>query len=216
MNSLVARHLKDFGSPAKTRKGDRNGVPDFSGAPEPDAPDMPVGTEPAPDIEAIRAAARDEGYQAAVAELRSAHDAALSDMQAAHEAALSALRQQLEIEVAETIGARFSALLADLGAQIGSEAARVLAPFVTAEVEKRLADRFAEELKAVLVAEGTVSVSLKGPESLFERVRAHPALSGMTLDRVESDDVDISAGIGARILSTRLAVFGETLAEVLP
>lgn len=191
-------------------------MPEFPADPGPDVAAMQAEAGPAPDLDAIRAAARDEGYQAAVAELRSENEAALAEMQAAHDAALAALRQQLEIEVTETIGARFSALLADLGAQIGGEAAHILAPFLASEVEKRLADRFAEELKAVLAAEGTMCVTVRGPESLFERLKAHPALAGMTLDRAEADEVDLSAEIGSRILSTRLAAFGETLAEVLP
>lgn len=207
MTSALTRHLKDFSAP-----DDRRREPRAHGHPRDEAHRGDSG----PDLEAIRASARDEGYRVATDELEGRYEQALAKARAAHETACRELRQQLEIEVAETIGARFNALVDDLGRQIGDEAARVLSPFVGHEVERRLADRFAEELRSVLRSQDLLSVTVSGPQPLFARISAHPALEGIALCHDETDAVDLTAEIGSRVLATRMAAFADDLSQVLP
>lgn len=202
MTSILARYLTDFGGGGAAR----NPTPAPVQAPL-------VEAAPAIDLDAVRHAACEEGRQAAEAELAARREAALSELAAHHEAEIAKLRNRYEAELAEAIARRFEAMRAELGREIGRQAAEALAPLVERKVGESMAERFADAIAAALGDAGTAKVTIRGPAYLFGYLERLPALSAIGLAHVETDDVDLSTEIDGTILATRIAALAESLAE---
>jgi hypothetical protein len=201
--SGIARYLKDFD------------------APEPEAPAASVvgdtvfsqpesGTV---DVEAERAAAYEAGRRAALAEAeaRLEEELRLQDERRHH--ALAALTERYEGEIKAAIPSRFEALAAKLGEEISAQVAEILAPLVEKAVVERMVGRFAKVV-AEAVSEGA-AVTVSGPHSLFDKLAADPALAGVDLKHIATDEIDLSIETGSTLIATRLEAWTAELREAL-
>lgn len=213
MSASIARYLKDFGEPQPapvllTPQFDIGGMADEFDFPA-------VVEEPAIDLEAERAQAHAEGFEAARAEAEEKWTAEKQALEAAHAAALLELRERSEIQAAEKIEAGLNAIAGKLAAAVGEQTAAALVPFL----EASLVDKAVEEL-AVLVRKamfdgdiGTIAVS--GPGEMFGKLKAALGADAPVLRHVEADDLDLSVDIDGSVLVTRLSAWAASLRKVL-
>jgi len=206
--AAIARYLKDFDAPVET---EAKRVP----------ADAPVSADqaiplPEPEIldpAAERAAAFEEGRQAAFADAAARQEEALRLQDEQHRLALDELTARYEGEIAATFSARFDGLATDVGNRLGRQVAELLAPLVERSVTDRMVGEFAAVISRA-VGEGA-AVTVGGPKALFARLAASPELAGADLRHVETEEPDLSIEFASTLIATRLAAWTDELREVL-
>lgn len=217
MSVQLARYLKDFGAPPRAPAS-------FLKPPAFAADDMAAGADEAPamvpaappvDVEAERAEAFAEGRAEAEAELSARHAAEIASREEAHAAELAALAERYEGQYAAALAERFATMAAGTADLVAAQVAPVLAPLLgealTARAVSDLAAMVAEGLQA---GEG-MTITVKGPESLFEKLKSHFAEPAPVFRHVEMQDVDLTVEFGETVLVTRMAAWADTVRKVL-
>lgn len=215
MSLQLSRYLKDFSAP---RLDAMPMTPRYF----PELDDFPgQGTHarpepvPAVDIEAERAEAFAAGRAEADAELEARHDAAIGEIQARHAEELEALRTRCDTEIASMIAARFAAMEAQLGVAVGDQVARVLAPVMDEVLTEKSVRDLADMLSAGLRSGEAGTVIVKGPATLFEKLKQHLGDDSTVFQHQETGDVDLSVEYGNAILVTRMAAWADAVRKVL-
>lgn len=161
----------------------------------------PVETEPPVDVSALR---RD--FEAEMAD-------ALQKQAAAHEESLRDARagwveQQgdaLARRIDEHIAAAFEALRLDVS--------RVLAPFVSREIQSEALKELMEAARIALETEDPPAIRLAGPKDLIEKISKSLTVQASSVTLVETDDVDVTVDLGRTKIETRLDAWMRRLSE---
>lgn len=212
MSVQLARYLKDFSAPSQA-------APSFfpsSGFAGPSAPALPAQPAAPPvDVEAERAEAFAEGRAAAEAELTARHDVELQALRQAHVEEIEALRSRYEEDYAKALAARFSGLTEAVADLVAAQAAQVLAPVLTEMLTKGAVADLARMIAAGLGAGEGLTVTVKGPASLFQQLKSHFGENAPAFRHVEMQDVDLTVEFGEAVLVTRMAAWADTVRKVL-
>ncbi len=184
----AARYLTEFGvegTTGATRPGDASGSPEA-------ALRHKLDEAFARGVEAGRVAAREEA------------DAKLSGQQVLFAKRLELERQKWAIGTGDKLANKLTKGLRDLEARIADSAARVLRPFVEAELHRQSIAELRSSLGALVATEAGVNLHISGPADVLDVLRTQlkdknpPAVFEVT----EEPDVRIVAG--QAVLETHL------------
>jgi len=210
MSAMIARYLKDFGTPA------------FAAAEtalnEEDEPFGSLGQdfeEPAPDLDTVRREAYAEGHEAAASELSARHEDEMAALATHHEEAMKALRDEHEALLAAILSERLAALTDELSRSVTEATAQVILPFLGEVVARRAVEDLAGALKSALDEGDAGRVKIRGTESMFHRLSAQMGEKAALLDFEMSDAMDLTAEFGSSVLVTRLGAFAAGLEKVM-
>ena len=213
MSAQLARYLKDFGAPRA--KAPAFQPPSFAGEDDGMALAEPPLALPPVDIEAERAAAFAEGRSEAEAELQEKHDAEIVALKEAHRAELETLRLRYEQDYAMALAERFSMLTGEVADVVAAQAAQVLAPVMNQVLTKGAVADLARMIAEGLQDGEGVAITVKGPENLFEQLKARFEEPAPVFRHVETQDVDLTVEYGDTVLVTRMAAWADTVRKVL-
>jgi hypothetical protein len=216
MSVQLARYLKDFSPPPRTRASFYPSAAPGMGAGNALHDDFPMpSAEPPVDIAAERADAFADGRAEAESELGAVHAAALEAMAAAHRAELDAMKIRYEEDYAAVLAQRFLTLSSDVVDRIAGETAAVLAPVLDDVLTERAIADLARIVSEGIHAGEAVTITVKGPESLFEQLKSHFPEPVPAFRHVEMQDVDLTVEFGETVLVTRMAAWADTVRKVL-
>ena len=162
-------------------------------------------------IDAAHASGFESGKAAAVAAL----EARLEAEQALFAQQRASERQVWVAEEAEKLAQRLSAGLGELEARIADTTARVLEPFLSAELRRQVIAALRVELEALLTKEPRISLSVTGPEDLLQALRDQLAGKACTATHLPNAEPDVRITAGQTILETRLGAWAAKIQEVL-
>ncbi len=147
---------------------------------------------------------------------------ALASIEAKLEEQRTQFARQLEAERAvwakqegQRLGAQLTAGLGTLEAQIGDATARVLAPFLDAQLCRQAVAGLRAELDVLLAKDAGLSVSIAGPEDLLEALRKDLADRAGSVTYVAREDCDVRISADQTLLETRLAAWKAGIEEAV-
>ncbi|MDP9837761.1 hypothetical protein J2T09_002518 [Neorhizobium huautlense] len=219
MSASIARYLKDFGEPQPapamlTPEFDIGGFGGQGGIS--DDFDFPaVEPEPAIDLEAERAEAHAEGFEAARAQAEEKWTAERQALEAAHAAELAELCARLEVQASEKIEAGLNAIAGKLAAVIGEQTAAALVPFLEQSLADKAVDELADLIRKAMFDGDIGTITVSGPGEMFEKLKTALGSDAPVLRHVEADDLDLSVDIDGSVLVTRLSAWAASLRKVL-
>ena len=194
----AAAYLTEFGGEASLRR--RHGEGSTASAGETSAR-----------IDAAHASGFESGKAAVMATL----EARLEDQRAAFARQLASERQAWVAEEAEKLGARLSAGLGELEASIAETTARVLEPFLRAELRRQAIAALRADLEVLLTKEPGISVSVAGPEDLLQALRDQLSGRACAATYLPSGEPDVRITAGQTILETQLGAWAAKMAEAV-
>ena len=105
--------------------------------------------------------------------------------------------------------------LGALEAQIADAAARVLAPFLDAQLCRQAVAGLRAELEVLLAKDAGLSVSISGPEDLLEALRKDLAGKAGAVTYVAGNGCDVRISADQTLLETRLAAWKASIEEAV-
>lgn len=213
MNAMLTKYLKDFSAPQPIRPVGGDILESLSGSP---LASMDFGPDPEPpvDIEAERREAHEEGYSEAEAFFEQKHATELASLREAHAKELQAMAETHENDTIWMIHTRFHEMTQVISQTVAEQTLQVLLPVFEEDVTRRAVERLAEVVRETLLESGISTVVVRGPERLYERLKALLENQGIESRFIESASVDISVEINETVLTTRLATWAQSLSEV--
>jgi hypothetical protein len=194
--SYLMEFGRDGGLPLQRRDA-RSGVAEADGA--------------AARIDAAHAGGFESGKAAAMATL----EARLEEERASFARQLASARQAWVADEGEKLAQHLSAGLGELEARVAETTARVLEPFLEAELRRQAVAALRAELEAVLSREPGIEVGVTGPEDLLQALREGLAGRACAATYRPSDAPDVRIVAGQTILQTRLAAWVARIEEAL-
>ncbi len=185
-------------------------LPEFGAAGEP---------KPAPGaaalLKASKTAAVDEayakGHERGKADAEAGLSAKLAEQKARHDAELAAAREAWALQEGGKLADQLAAGLKDIETRIAAAAARVLQPFLAAELRKRAIADLVENLSVLLAHDSAAPVDICGAPDLLEALRARLGGSRAGINYHPDQTSDVRVTVGQTVLETRL---GDWIAKI--
>jgi len=148
--------------------------------------------------------ARADGFESGRAAGEVALDARLAEQRAAFERQLAAERKAWACQEGEVLAQRLSAGLKEIEAKIADATARVLAPFLTAELRRQAVADLRRDLEILLAKEAGIALSISGPKDLLDALRSQLADGLGAIAYLPNEACDVRVSAGQTVLQTRL------------
>ncbi|MCZ7932112.1 hypothetical protein O9X90_07290 [Agrobacterium leguminum] len=217
MSASIARFLKDFGEaqpqPAAQAFGDPLADTDFlSGF----ADGASGFDEFAPvDVESEKQAAYDRGREDATREITEKMQAEREELIAAHAAELEALRSGHLEEIAASLSHGLREGIDAIAANLSEQTANILAPLLTEKLSLKAVSALADVVRSAMPDGEGVTLVVKGPKDLFERLKTQPGFEEETMKFTETTDIDLSVELGESVFVTRMSAWASSLRKVM-
>jgi hypothetical protein len=213
MNAML-KYLKDFSVPESTALVESSILSSLAGSP---LPDMSFLSEPEPeiDLEAERQQAFDEGYDKARLELEEHFAGQLAAIANDHDQEIRAMEERHDTEVMRVIHARFFDMTVAISQSVADQTLQALLPIIDADVARRSVVALADAVRKAMTEEKAADVLVRGPMRLYEMLKPKFDERGIACRHVEAETVDILVEINETVLTTRLGVWAQSLAEVM-
>jgi hypothetical protein len=153
----------------------------------------------------------ERGQAAAEAEFA----ARLAEQQARHDAELTTAREAWALQEGGKLADLLAAGLKDIEKQIAAVTARVLQPFLAAELRNRAIADLAENLNVLLAQGGAASVAVFGAPDLLEALRIRLGGDGAGISYHPGQTGDVRVTVGQTVLETRLGDWVAKIEEAL-
>jgi hypothetical protein len=212
MSASLARYLRDFSEPEALPPAIIGSSFDADFEEE---LQIELPAAPSVDLEAERAEAHEQGYQAASDALRLEFEKEREALLAAHAEELAALREKLESEAAAVIAARLEQIAALAAQAVSDQTAAVLAPLVDGALAAEAVGEMASLIQAAVLEGDVGTLTVRGPAHLFEQLQEALGPHTPLLRHIESADLDISVDIGETALVTRISAWSASLKKVM-
>lgn len=177
-----------------------------SAAPVPPAP---------PDLDAIAAAAREEGRREGEALAARAAQAALAAEREAAAAALAETRKSWVEAEAAVLASTLAEQIQASEASLAESLARALRPFLTEALRQEAVREVRALLTALAADERAGTVTVAGPADLTEALARHLDLPPGRLTIVGDGRPDLRIRMNGTLIETRLQAWGERLAALV-
>jgi hypothetical protein len=177
--------------------------------------EAPLGRRNADDASARIDAAHADGFESGKAAAMAALEARLEEQRASFARQLASERQAWVVEEAEKLAQRLSAGLGELEARIAETTARVLEPFLSAELRRQVVAALRADLEALLTQEPGISISVTGPEDLLQALREQLSGKACSATYLPSGEPDVRIAAGQTILETRLGAWAAKIGEAV-
>lgn len=214
MNAMLTKYLKDFSVPDTTALVETNILSSLANSP---LGDMDFLSEPEPqiDLEAERRQAFEEGYAKARAELEESFAGQLASMADDHDNEARAQEERHDADVMRVIHARFFDMTVAISQSVADQTLQVLLPIIDADVARRSVSALADAVRKAMTEEKAADVLVRGPMRLYDMLKPKFDERGIACRHVEAETVDILVEINETVLTTRLSVWAQSLAEVM-
>ena len=196
----VAPYLIDFGRDGDIPLAATATVPCSCKA-EPDDDGSAVG------IEAAHAIGLESGRAAAQAQF----DRRLEEQKAAYEVQLAAARHAWASEEGARLAEQLTAGMRQIESMVADTVARILRPFLTAEVRRQAIAGLRAELEIVLQKDAGIAVSIAGPDDLLSALREQLAGRVEAVTYLPGPGIDVRIDASGTVLETRLGTWLETI-----
>jgi hypothetical protein len=193
----AARFLEDFGAADGTGGG-------ASAVNEAPAASDPLEEAYARGVEAGRAAAQEE------------HEVKLASQQSLFAKRIDLERQKWIVGVAAKFTDTLTNGMRDMEMRITDATARILRPFVEAELHAKAVAELQANLAALLAAEPGVSLHVKGPANILAVLEKQLASKQPPATFEITDEVDVQITASQATLETRLGEWLAKLKEAMP
>ena len=200
-------------------------MPDLSGMPfdlaaspfdtpvaEPDLPAPP----PPPDIDAIVAEAVAHAEAALAERLETEFAERIEARGKAHAEELERLQREAGEATGMRIADEFAALEKRLGAYTSDVVARLLAPVMTEDLQRKAVASLVAVIGAAIRDSGAVRIRVRGPLSLFEMLEARLGEHSGRAEFTETPDLDLQVAVDESLYETRLSEWSQSLAKAVP
>lgn len=171
---------------------------------------------PPPDIDAIVT----EAVAKAETSLAERMEAQFADRLEARDKAHAEELERLQREAGEATGMRiadeFAALEKRLSAYTSDVVARLLAPVMTEDLQRKAIASLVAIIDAAIRDSGAVRIRVRGPLSLFEMLEARLGEHSGRVEFTESQDLDLQVAVDESLYETRLADWSQSLAKAVP
>jgi hypothetical protein len=149
------------------------------------------------------------GRAAAAADL----EKRLSEAKASAEERLAAEQQRWKSEHADELAARLASGIEELESRIASAAARVLTPFVTAELRTGMIDALGDSIRTLLSGGAKAALRIRGPQDLLAELRSKLGDVSVTIEWEESRDADVRVIADQTMIETEIQKWTDRFAE---
>jgi hypothetical protein len=216
MNAMLTKYLKDFSVPQTTALVE----PDLlSSLANTGFGDMSFATEPMPevtiDIDAERKQAFDEGFAEGRRESEEKFAGDLATLVEDHARELREIEERHESEVMRVIHARFFDMTVAISQSVADQTLQALLPIIDADLARRSVVALADAVRKAMTEEKAADVLVRGPSRLYEMLKPKLDERGIACRHVEAETIDILVEINETVLTTRLSVWAQSLAEVM-
>jgi hypothetical protein len=175
-------------------------------------PEEPVrGEDPrhAEEVEAARESGKAEGFAAAQEEL----SLELERQRQSFDMQLRAARQHWCREQGDLLRERFEAALAEIEQRIAEGLGRVLMPFLTEVLRRRMMEELIETIDLLVASNETVTIKIEGPYDLLASLQAKLATRRAMIEYAVADGIDLVVTADQTKIETQLAAW---LASISP
>jgi hypothetical protein len=192
---------------------------DFGKRPQPASsapwPEASPATAPQPDVAEIVRAEVERAEAALQNRMALAHETAIQAERRNHAAEIDAMLARFGENAGETIAARIGEMESRIGELAAAGAARILGSVLSDELQKRSMESLARSIRSAAVDQETVRITVRGPRSLFETLRAALGDRAGSLDYTEAPGFDLAVAIDGNLFETRLSEWSTALSEIL-
>lgn len=215
MSASISRYLKDFGDaqPSNLPFGSPSDDADVFG----DFPDVSsdFGGVETVDIESEKQAAYARGHEDATSELTEKMQAERDALVAAHAAELETLRSTYLDELATRVVSQLREGVDAIATNLSEQTAAILAPILTEELSTKAVAALADVVRASMPDGEGVTLVVKGPQSLFDTLKAQPGFDEAGMKFTENTDIDLSVEVGESVFVTRMSAWASSLRKVM-
>jgi hypothetical protein len=138
----------------------------------------------------------------------------LNEQRTTFVAELAAERLKWASEVGETLATQITVALADFETRVAETTARILKPFLEAELRRQAVAELRAGLNGLVTADPSVSLHITGPPDVLEMLAAQLAEKAITAEYVASEDCDVKIVAGPAALETCLRHWVDRLEEI--
>ncbi len=171
----------------------------------------PFNEKPAPTPAEDRLAEQDAAVAQALAAARDEFDATRAADLAAFERRLAEREAEILATVGDALAGQVREGLAAIEERVGHQVGATLLRFLDHAVRERAVGELTEAVSALLAGGTAARVRIAGPAALSERVEAAIAPTGVPVERVESDAVDVLVTIDETIVETNITAWMDRL-----
>lgn len=214
MNAMLTKYLKDFSIPEPTALVETELLSSLADSPLGDMA-FPAEPEPGIDIEAERRQAFERGYEQARSECEERFAGELAAIAEQHAQDIRAIEERHEAEVMRVIHARFFDMTGAISQSVADQTLQALLPIIDADVARRSVTALADAVRKAMTEEKAADVLVRGPMRLYEMLKPKLDERGIACRHVEAETIDILVEINETVLTTRLSVWAQSLAEVM-
>jgi hypothetical protein len=132
-----------------------------------------------------------------------------------HAAEIAELRTALGDAATATIAARLAEFGKELSALTTAAAARILAIFVSDQMQRRSIERLALLIDQAIADREAVRIQIRGPQYLFEPLTLALGERAAGVEFVEAGGLDLAVSVEGSLLETRLAEWSAALEEAV-
>ncbi|EGP58879.1 hypothetical protein QYR00_00285 [Agrobacterium tumefaciens] len=215
MSASIARYLKDFGDtqPAGLAFGDpladAEQVSGFD--------DLAAGFDEfaTVDVESEKQAAYARGHDDATREITEKMQAEREELLAAHKAELEDLRSVYLEETAVFLSRRLRDGIDAIAANLSEQTANILAPLLTEKLSVKAVSALADVARSSMPDGEAVTIVVKGPKDLFEKLKTQPGFEEETMKFTETTDIDLTVELGESVFVTRMSAWASSLRKVM-
>jgi hypothetical protein len=194
MTAAIARYLLEFDDPKASQTGDNH-----------------AGRQAA----ASKATLVDEAFTKGFESGKAAAQAQLAEQQALQAKELAAAREAWAQQEASRLAGQLAAGLGEIEASLADVAARVLEPFLSAELQRRAIADLVENLNALLAQERGAAVRIAGAPDLLEALRTRLDGKVENVSYHPSQAPDVQVKVGQTVLETRLGAWVARIQEAV-
>src|SRR3990172_4878375 len=137
----------------------------------------------------------------------------LNEQRTTFVAELAAERLKWASEVGETLANQIASALADFETRVAETTARILKPFLEAELRRQAVAELRAGLNGLVTADPSVSLHITGPPDVLEMLAAQLAEKAITAEYVASEDCEVKIVAGPTSLETCLRHWMDRLEE---
>jgi hypothetical protein len=171
---------------------------------------------PAVDVDALVAEAVAQAEASLAERLEAEFAERLEARDKAHGEELEHLRREAGEAAGMRIADEFAALEQRLSAYTSDVVARLLAPVMTEDLQRKAVAALTTVIDAAIRDSGAVRIRVRGPLSLFEMLEARLGEHSGRLEFTETQELDLQVAVDESLYETRLSEWSQSLAEAVP
>ena len=207
MSFAFAQHLEDFGQPNGLAS-----VPMFDTSP---SNAMEIQNEPEIDVNAIKTAAYQDGYNAAMAELQQQHKAKEDALLAGHAQEIAALEAKLGEAMAQQIAQNARSQIDENCQVISQEVGQILSHVVSSELMNQSVHQLQDLIREAFVDGQMAQVRIEGPQVLVDKIQDAFGDDFAKIDVNTNENTELSVEIDQTLMVTKLndwrQIFGDNV-----